>query len=255
MGVRLTPRGKILVATLDAPERGNPLNRATIEGLHAALDQAEADPALRLLAIAGDAQVFCSGMDFSEASQTEARDAAEIRAPMERLYALFDRFSASEVVVVALVEGPATAGGLGLVAASDVAIATPAASFQLSEILFGLLPATIAPFLVRRMGVQDPYRMALTAERMDAATALARRLVDEVVDNPQDALRRLMIRVNRAAKPDVAATKAYFRSLWIIDDATRTRAVEAISARVADPAAMQGIRRFLDQGGMSWRTP
>jgi polyketide biosynthesis enoyl-CoA hydratase PksH len=253
--LRLSRRGKVLTATLDAPTRGNPLSRASIAGLHAALDEAEADAEIRLLVIEGAGGVFCAGMDFAEATRTEVAGVSEARALIGRLYDLFERFRASEVVVVALVDGPATAGGLGLVAASDVAIATPRASFQLSEILFGLLPATVAPFLVRRMGPQDPYRMALGAERMDSAAALARRLVDEVTGTPADAVRRLLIRIDRTARQDVAATKAYFRGLWIIDAETRERALDALAARVTDPKAMHGIRAFLEEGGTPWRRP
>ncbi|WP_439596805.1 enoyl-CoA hydratase-related protein [Falsiroseomonas sp.] len=255
MGLSLARRGKVLAATLDAPARGNPLSRASIAGLHAALDEAEGDAALRILTIQGAGGIFCAGMDFSEATATSDMDEDGIRALVGSLYDLFERFGASEIVTVALVDGPATAGGLGLVAASDVAIATPRASFQLSEILFGLLPATVAPFLVRRMGVQDPYRMTLTAERMDAATALSRRLVDEVTETPADSLRRLLIRMDRVARRDVAASKAYFRQLWIMDAATRGHAIETIATRIADPRSMAAIRAFLESGGAPWRTP
>jgi polyketide biosynthesis enoyl-CoA hydratase PksH len=248
-------RGMVLAATIDAPARGNPLSRAVIAGLHAALDTAEADSTLRILTIEGAGGTFCVGMDFAEATSTGPMTPDEVRALIASLYDLFDRFTTSEVTVVALVDGPATAGGLGLVAASDIAIATPRASFQLSELLFGLLPATVAPFLVRRMGVQDPYRMTLTAERMDAPTALARRLVDEVTEKPAESLRRLMIRLDRIARPDIAAAKAYFRGLWIMDEATKERAVAAIAARVTDPRTMPAIRAFLDQGATPWRTP
>jgi polyketide biosynthesis enoyl-CoA hydratase PksH len=253
--LRLTRRGMVLAATLDAPARGNPLSRAVIAGLHAALDEAEGDPALRILAIEGAGGTFCAGMDFAEATRTGPMTAEEVRALVGSLYDLFVRFTASPVTVVAIVDGPATAGGLGLVAASDIAIATPRASFQLSELLFGLLPATVAPFLVRRMGPQDPYRMTLTAERLDAPAALARRLVDEVTEKPAESLRRLMIRLDRIAPADIAAAKAYFRELWIIDAATREHAVGAISARIADPRTMPAIRAFLEQGATPWRMP
>ena len=151
--------------------------------------------------------------------------------------------------------GRVTAGGMGLVAAADVVIATPRSTFQLSEVLFGLLPATVAPFLVRRVGFQDAYRMSLTAERIDAARAAAIRLVDEVTDAPAEALRRLLIRVARIAPGDGAAMKAYFRGLWTLDEATRGRAVDAITARITDPSVMAGISGFVREGGLPWRRP
>ena len=147
------------------------------------------------------------------------------------------------------------AGGMGLVAAADVVIATPRSSFQLSEILFGLLPATVAPFLIRRIGFQDAYRMSLTAERVDAARAQSLRLVDEVTETPPDALRRLLIRVARVSPSNIAAMKAYFRQLWLVDASTRTTAIDAITARITDPAVMQGIGAFMAGGGLPWRKP
>lgn len=234
---------------------GPALNRAAIAGLHAALDTAESNLESRLFVIEGSDGVFCTGMDFAEATATHLDTAADARAPVEQLYALFERFTASPCIVLAIVDGRVTAGGMGLVAAADVAIATPRSSFQLSEILFGLLPATVAPFLIRRIGFQDAYRLSLTAERIDAARAASCRLVDEVTETPADSLRRLLIRVSRTAPGDIAAMKALFRRMWIMDDTTRHTAIDAITARITAPTVMGGIRGFVQDGGPPWRKP
>ena len=233
---------------------GPALNRASIAGLHRALDEAEAERA-RLFVVEGADGVFCTGMDFAEASATEMTGADEARVLVGSLYDLFERFAASPVITVALVDGRVTAGGVGLVVAADVAIATRRSTFQLSEVLFGLLPATVAPFLIRRTGFQDAYRMSLTAERIDAARAAACRMVDEVADDPADAVRRLRVRVDRIGAGDVGAMKAYFRQLWIMDGGTRTTAIDAITARITDPAVMAGIRGFVSEGGLPWKKP
>jgi polyketide biosynthesis enoyl-CoA hydratase PksH len=253
--LRLT-RGKgLLTVTLDRPERQNVLNRAMIEGLHAALDTAEADPALRLFVLEGSGGVFCSGMDFAEATETEIGSLAQIEAVVERLYALFERFTRSSRLVVAVIDGRVTAGGIGLVAASDLAFATPGSSFQLSEILFGLVPATVAPFLVRRTGFQDACRMSLTAEKIDAAKAAEIRLIDTVGDDPGDLVRRLLIRTDKVAPAEIQAMKAFYRGLSPIAETAKAHAIGTAVARLADPRTMAGISRFLGEGGLPWRKP
>lgn len=254
--------GKVVTATLNRPERQNALNARMVEELHALLTRLEAAPEVRILVLAGSPQAFCTGMDFAEASaggMTETGDPGDARGRVEavvgRFYALMERFTRTPKVVVAKVEGPVNAGGMGLVGAADHVIATPSASFGLSEALFGLVPATVAPFLVRRTGFQPTYRLSLTAQRIDAARALAINLVDEVADDPDDAVRRLLLRVDRIREETVTALKAYFTGLSGIGPDTGPRAVDAIATRIADPGTMEGIRGFVAGEGVPWRRP
>jgi polyketide biosynthesis enoyl-CoA hydratase PksH len=248
----VTRRPRRLDVVLNRPQRQNALTAGMIEELHRALDLAEADPEIRVLALSGAGETFCAGMDFVEAA-AGGGDAATLKPAIEAFYGLMERVTRTPVVVVALVTGRVTAGGVGLVAASDYAIAGPAASFQLSEVVFGLLPATVAPFIIRRCGVQAAYRLSLTAQRIDAERAAAIALVDEVSPTPADALRQFLVRAARVRPDCLRALKGMFRDMWIINEDTRRIAVEAISRELLRPETAEGIRRFMQDASPPWR--
>ena len=245
---------KLLRVVLSRPERRNALSAGMIAELHAALDEAEGDPDLRLVVLAAKGPVFCDGMDFAEAASggTAAAGAPDV---IGEFYRLMTRLTRSSKVVVSLVEGRVNAGGMGLVAASDYVIARSAASFGLSEVLFGLLPATVAPFLIRRIGFQPAFRLGLTAQRIDAEAARAINLVDELSADPDDALRRLLIRMERVREPTVAALKAHFADLWIMSAETERRSIARIKEAIADPQVAADIRAFVNDQVLPWQTP
>ncbi|MGE0415780.1 MAG: enoyl-CoA hydratase-related protein [Acetobacteraceae bacterium] len=249
----VTRRTRLLEVVLNRPHRQNALTRGMIAEMHRALDMAEADPEIRVVALSGAGDTFCAGMDFVEAA-AEPGDPAQLQPTIEAFYDLMDRFTRTRVVIAALVTGRVTAGGVGLVAASDYVIAGPAASFQLSEIVFGLLPATIAPFIIRRCGMQAAYRLSLTAQRIDAERAASIDLVDEVSATPEDALRQFLVRAARVQPDCAAALKGMFRDMWIINEETRRLAVEAISRQILRPETVAGIRRFVQDASPPWRT-
>lgn len=242
--LRVSRRDRALDVVLNRPERQNALTRTMIEELHRALDTAEADPDIRLLVLTGEGDSFCAGMDFVEAGATEAA-AEALRPTVEAFYRLLERFTQSRVVIAAQVTGRVTAGGVGLVAATDYAIAGPGASFQLSEVIFGLLPATIAPFIIRRCGWQAAFRLSLTAQRIDAQRAAGLALVDDAVDNPADAMRQFMVRAARVPSHCVRDLKGLFREMWIINDETRRRVVDVSVEQIMRPETHDSIRRFV----------
>lgn len=242
--LRVSRRDRALDVVLNRPERQNALTRTMIGELHRALDAAEADPDIRLVVLTGEGDSFCAGMDFVEAGATEAA-AQALRPTVEDFYRLMERFTQSRVVIAAQVTGRVTAGGVGLVAATDYAIAGPGASFQLSEVIFGLLPATIAPFIIRRCGWQAAFRLSLTAQRIDAQRAAGLALVDDAVDNPADAMRQFMVRAARVPPHCVRDLKGLFREMWIINDETRRRAVDVSVEQIMRPETHDSIRRFV----------
>ena len=178
----VAPRTDGVTVTIDRLESENSMNRTFLRELNGVLDRAEADPACRLLVIAGPKGVFCTGMDFGEvvadadAAGTDGDDGTD--HPMYR--DLFKRRSLTPTVIVSLVDGRASAGGIGLVAASDYVVATPRSQFSLSEGLWGLLPAMVAPYLIRRIGFQNAYRMTLTTLPVTDMLLLSGSVVSEI---------------------------------------------------------------------------
>jgi polyketide biosynthesis enoyl-CoA hydratase PksH len=219
---------------INRPEQQNSINATLIDDFHRALDTAEADPECRLLVLEGANGVFCTGMDFAEvAAEAAAANHESMRS--EKYIELIHRFTSVPKVVVAKIDGRVTAGGVGLVAASDLVVASPRSQFSLSEALWGLLPCCVLPYLIRRIGFQPAYRMTLTTQAVSAQEALAFHLVDEVANDPDDAIRRWMLRVGRLEEETLRELKQYFRQMWKISAETEEFAVSEITRLVSKP--------------------
>jgi len=248
--VKRTPKAITLV--LDRGSEGNTINSALIEGIERALDDAEADPGIRLVVLEGQPGVFCTGMDFRSAASSEATNPEELERAVRRYFQLLKRFTRSGKVVVAKVDGKVNAGGLGLVAATDFVIATERSTFALSEALFGLLPATVVPFLMRRIGFQKAYVMTLTAQANDARAAVEMGLVDEVADHLDEAIRKLLVRVDRVREKTIRAAKEYFERMWFFTREMENEAVRWSVELIRDPETFQSIREFIQEGVLPW---
>ncbi len=155
----------------------------------------------RPIVLVGEPRCFCRGLDLERAVKGE-EVGAELFA---RLLAELDRRPGP---VVARVDGEALGGGCGLAAVADVVIAAPTASFGLPEALLGLLPATILPYVVRRVGVAAARRLALTGESVDAEEARRLGLVDIVSATPEKAVASTLARLERMDPRSIAAIRA-----------------------------------------------
>jgi polyketide biosynthesis enoyl-CoA hydratase PksH len=229
-----------LTVTLDRPSRRNALNDSMIAELHAALDDAERSPRCRLLVIQGANGVFCTGMDLANA-------AADVDSSTHRgaaFFRLLRRFTASSQIVVSIVDGRVEGGGVGLVAASDFALATERARFGLPEALWGLLPCSVLPFLLRRVGFQRAYAMTLSTLPVNAREAKEIGLVDEVADDPAMSLQRLASRVTKLDESTVLAAKRYFDRLSPITEEVETSALNELDALFASTFVQQAIAGF-----------
>jgi polyketide biosynthesis enoyl-CoA hydratase PksH len=239
--------------TICRPDRGNSINARLVRELNDALTDAESDPECRTIVLEGSRDVFCTGMDFEDAMAGES-DAAE-EAGIAGYMRLLRRFLTTPRVIVSLVDGKVIAGGVGLVAASDYAICTARAEFSLSEALWGLLPCCVLPFLIRRVGFQKAYTMTLTTRRVSADAALDMHLADELTDDPEDALRRLTLRLNLLHTQTIADLKGYFDQLTPISPEVEDRAVREITRLSNQPRVRQNIANYVTHGRFPWDAP
>ena len=248
--IRASRRGRVLVLRLDRPGRHNAIDGSMLTALDAALEGAAGDPGIRFVLLEGSEEVFCSGLDLEEALPRDggglSRDAAEAGA--RRYFATLRRLALSSKVIACRVAGRCEAGGVGLVAAADFAVAEPSARFRLSETLIGLLPATLMPFLIRRVGYRAAFRLTLAAPMLDAEEALRIGLVDAAGHDAEEALRRVFLACERVPERTVAAAKAYFDGLSPMGAAVEDYAVGHIADLLADPANGARIRRLMAEG-------
>ena len=177
--------GNIATICLNRPKTGNALSEALIVQMHEALDQLEQN-AVRLLILKASGKHFCTGADLNWMQQAQTlskddnyQDAKQLALLIQRL----DKFSAPTLAVI---QGAAFGGALGLITACDIAIASECARFCLSEVKLGLIPAVIGPYVVRAMGIRQARRYFLSAEMISSEQALKLNLIHERC--PQHAL-------------------------------------------------------------------
>jgi enoyl-CoA hydratase/carnithine racemase len=196
-----------------------------------------------VLTIEGEGGVFCEGGDAGPAAADDPR-------PRE-FAALLRALETAPFAVVALVDGPALGGGLGLAAAADVVLATRRSHFGLPETLVGLLPAMVFPPVARRIGVGRARRLALGAPSLTAEEALAQGLVDEIADDLPAAGARVCRRLERLSREAVRALKALVAAHFGTTDAYEIEAAAALVERLGSADARDRMKRFAE-GGAPW---
>ena len=170
--------------TLDRAEARNALSAELVTRLTAALASLAGDSSVRAVLLTGANGVFCAGADIGEMRAAGTASAQQNEADSRRFAAMLESLERQPQPTVAVVNGAAYGGAVGLIAACDIAIAASSARFALSEVRLGLIPAMISPYVIRAIGQRQARRWFLTGEAMDAATALRIGLVHEAVEDP-----------------------------------------------------------------------
>lgn len=258
--IRVREEGKVLEITLDRPERKNAMSRRMVRELaEVARDAAiRGSDALRALVLRGAGGTFCSGGDLEEMSSALADPPVAGRDAMAALNAEFGHlahaYAELDVPVVAVLEGAVMGGGFGLACVADVILAAPGTRFRLPEASLGIVPAQIAPFLLRRIGYAATLRLALSGETLDALAARELGLVHEVAADVDAALARTLKAVFTAAPEAARATKRLLREVegaqLDADSIERAAAVFADCAR--GPEAAEGMAAFLAKRAPGW---
>ncbi|MEQ1685713.1 MAG: enoyl-CoA hydratase/isomerase family protein [Burkholderiaceae bacterium] len=216
--IRIETRGAFVFATLDSPATRNALSDTMVAGLREAIELAGSRPETRALVIRGAGGTFCAGGDFSRFRELMAKaapaDAADPIAAFNRGFGtMLERLQACPVATVAVVEGAAVGGGVGLAATCDFVLASSKAQFGMPEVTLGLPPAQIAPFVAARLGHGAALRLMLTGRRIGAAQALGCGLVDELLEATvlNERVNALLTELGRAEPAALRATKAILR--------------------------------------------
>lgn len=238
-----------ITITMNKPEKGNPINNTLLAEINRVLDLAEKDPNTRVVVLESQGGVFCTGLDFEEVAQAGETAAHQQSNPyMQTL----KRFTLTPKVIISVVDGQAMAGGVGFAAASDLAIATSKSRFGVSEALWGLLPAVVTPFLIRRVGFQAAYRMALTTMPISAQQAYEIHLIDEISDTPGECVRQFWLRLSKLEESTITNLKHYFRKMWLITEQMEETAVSEIRRLLAQPKVLQDITNYVKYRKFPW---
>ena len=252
-----TVRDAVAMVTLTRPELHNAFDEALIAQLTATFVSLDDNPDVRAVVLAGEGRSFCAGADLNWMKRMAAfgheenlRDASALAAMLRALYAL-------SKPTIARVHGAAYGGGVGLVAACDIALAVPEATFALTEAKLGLIPATIGPYVIEAIGARQARRYFLTAERFAAAEALRIGLVHEVVaaDRLDARIGELVASIKAAGPRAQLECKALIRGVAHrpIDDDVIAGTAEHIAAVRASPEGREGVAAFLGKRVAAWK--
>lgn len=228
------------------PDADNALNEQMIDELIDIYQVCETQA--KIVVLEGTESVFCFGADFKEVGSD---DDAQEDSPAP-LYELWQKMATGPYLTIAHVRGKVNAGGVGLVAASDIVLSESAATFSLSELLFGLMPACVLPFLIRRIGVTKANYMTLMTQPIQASQAAEWGLVDTMEQNSTNLLRRHLLRLRRLDKKAISRYKAYLAELDSFIDDAKAPAVAANLAVFSDPENVAKIVRYTQTGQFPW---
>lgn len=248
------PRG-VATITLNRPERHNAMSAQMIAELHAAADRLGADPAVRVVVLTGAGASFCAGGDLGWMQAQMAADAATRADQARTLAAMLGALNALPKPLIGRIQGPAYGGGVGLMSVCDVAIGAAGARFGLTETRLGLIPATIGPYVLARMGEAMARRVFMSARLFDAAEAVTLGLLARAVaPDALDAAIEAEIAPYLACAPGaVASAKALALRLGAApapEDVEHS--IAQLVARWETPEAAEGIAAFFGKRKPAW---
>lgn len=260
--VRYQVTGAVATITLDSPHNRNALSRQLRGELTAALERASTDGSARVVVLTHAGPVFCAGMDLKE-SAVEKPGAEGVRK-LPRILQLIARCPKP---VIARIGGPARAGGIGMMAAADIAVAVPTATFAFSEVRIGLIPAVISVPVLHRMDPVAARELLLTGAIFDAHRALQAGLVNALApidhrdgsDAPDDALAALDDVVSefvtdllKGAPSALAGTKSLLRQDYDDSDERFAGLLELSARQFSSAEAREGARSFAEKRPAAW---
>ncbi len=247
---------RIARITLSRPEVRNAFNDEVIQELKTAFESVGARDDVRAVVLAAEGPAFCAGADLNWMRRMADYTRDENLADAGQLAAMLKAIYECPKPTIAAVQGDVFAGGMGLVAACDIAVSVDTATYCLSEVKLGLIPATISPYVIRAMGTRASHRYFLTAERFSAQEAHRIGFVHELVE-----AHVLDTKVNELAQALVSASPAAVKACKRLVQDVAERAIDAplIAATVqgiadirASEQGREGVASFLQKRKPAW---
>jgi polyketide biosynthesis enoyl-CoA hydratase PksH len=247
--IRVKLDGPICTLQIYRPEANNSINDVLAEEFHSALQRYRDE--INVLVVEGLPEVFCFGADFKGIEQGLSSGEAKAQNP-ETLYDVWLDLATGPFISVAHVRGRANAGGMGFVAACDIVLADETATFSLSEMLFGLMPACVLPFLIRRVGFQKAHYMTLMTQPVSVQKAETWGLVDAWESSSEGLLRKHLLRLRRLSKKAITRYKSYVAELDGTLTSEKSKALAANLEVFTDRENLRSIARYVQTGTFPW---
>ena len=247
------------ILTLNKAERHNAFDEVLIAEITAGLRELEADPRVRAVVLSSTGKSFCAGADLNWMKRAAGYSQEENLRDAHKLAELMRTLNELSKPTIARVQGPAYGGGVGLIAACDIAVATYDALFALTEVKLGILPAVISPYVLAAIGERHARRYMLTAERLSAAEAYRIGLLHEIVPGEEqldDAIGEILDSLLKNGPQAQAQCKALIRAVsgQPIDATTIEETAQRITSVRSSPEGKEGLTAFLEKRKPNWIT-
>ena len=244
---------------LNRPDVHNAFDPEMVQALTTTLKTLESSAKVRAIVITGAGKSFCAGADIEHmkksAKFSRAQNLDNARATAKMLQTLHGLAKPT----IACVRGAVRGGGVGLVSACDIAIAERSATFRLSEVKLGIIPAMISPFVIGAIGLRHAHRYMLSGEEFDAAEAYRIGLLHDICEEPElnAVVGHMLANLYSSGPNAVTAIKKLISEVAgeRIDDALMEKVSERIAALRVTPEAQEGLSAFLEKRKTAWSTP
>ena len=256
--IRYEVEPPLAIITLNRPAKRNALNPQLIAEITNAFTAAAVDPWCRVVLLRAEGRAFCAGLDLESLRDISQLSPEENLEDSRRLATMLRNIYALPKPVIAIVNGPAVAGGCGLATVCDFTLATPAAKFGYTEVRIGFIAAIVSVFLTRLIGEKGARDLLLSGRLIDAAEAARLGLVNEVVEAEriEDTARRLALELAKNSPAALAVAKQSFVALHGKEfDAELDHACRMNAEARSSPECIEGIRAFLEKRPPNWQKP
>jgi methylglutaconyl-CoA hydratase len=247
----------VAVITLNDGEHGNLLGPESLGDLAAAIRRSLDDPDARAVLLRSNGPPFCLGMDMKRLAAAPVQTAvAEMERAVSTYAEILEGAFSARLPFVCLVQGEVKAGGVGLACACDIVLALEGTTFEMAEVLFGLIPANVLPYLLAlRMPPQKARYLVMSSKKITAEEALRLNMVDDLVERPdvETKIREIFKRLLRSSPRALADAKAFTSEL--LGKTPREAgalARQKLIEMLRDPSVIGGVKAFQEGGVPSW---
>lgn len=241
--IKVTCQKETLRIVLDSTDHKNRINALMIKQLSYILDEYE--DKIKIVVLEGNETNFCMGADFEDNN-------GEYHP--ENLYNLWYKLATGSFITVSHVKGKVIAGGMGFIGASDIVIADDSATFCMTELMFGIYPALVFPFLLRKAGFATVNYMALTMETLTAQQATEKRIVDVCGIESKRLLGKHLARLTKIPKSGIKTYKEYVQKIIPLLEQNQQAAVSANLTMFQDEDNKKKISDFVTLGKFPWES-
>lgn len=256
MLVQSVLKDQVLTLTLHREEKHHALNPSMISELYNHFVQAKSDPKIRVIVIGSSGKTFCAGADLEWMKSSVSMSKDENEESARKLYDMYHAIYTCPKPVIGRIQGNAFGGGVGMIACMDVAIMMDGTSLSLSELKLGLIPSTIAPFLLRKVGFSNLKYYGLCSRRVLATEGKSIGLISDLVSSEAEMDQKISQYVEMFLELSPQAISRYKKMCDDIQFLSIDQAREITSVEIADirttPEAQEGLKAFFEKRKPHW---